>query len=439
MRTIADNFWFHGLPAPENKPPLLGEQEADVAIIGGGFTGIAAAYFIKQRFPAKRVIVLESEFVGYGSSGRNSGGVTGLLGHSCLHLKKKLGIEKTARLLQFTQKSVPLVEELIREHNIDCDYERTGRLVVAETDRQARHLEEQAKASEEAGAKLEWLDREQASSRYGGINVLAAVRHSEEGVINPVKFLRGMKRAAEAAGAEVYEHTRCTNIEPGPTMSLYTPLGKVRARDVVIGTNAYSNPLGLFRYRVLPFYIYQITTEPLSQAQLDEFHCTGQGNIFVAKTLYWATRFTADKRLMFVECDTLFFHDIERDYSHRPREYASHYNLMIKKFPFLRGINVTHQWGGRLGITLDFLPSLGRIGKYRNVYYSVGFNGMGLAFGQLAGKALAALMAGENSDLTTNMLVNKPVPGVPSASATYLASHVLKQYYKMSDRLLERS
>ncbi|MBI5117092.1 FAD-binding oxidoreductase [Candidatus Poribacteria bacterium] len=437
MRTASDNFWFHGIPPLESGAALFGEHEADVAIIGGGFTGIAAAYFIKQRFPEKRVIVLESEFVGYGSSGRNSGGVTGLLGHSCLHMKKKLGIEKTTRLLQFTFQSVSLVEELIKKHDIDCDYERAGRLVIAEGERQVRHLEEQAKASEEVGAKTLWLEKEEARSRFGGVNVLAALYLPDEGVINPVKFLRGMKRAAESIGVEVYEHSRCTHIEPGPMMSLYTSLGSVRARDIVMATNAYSNPLGLLKYKVLPFYIYQITTEPLTQGQLDEFHCKGQQNVFVAKNLYWAARFTADNRLMFVECDTLFFYDIECDYSHRPSEYRSHYRLMIEKFPFLKGIKVTHQWGGRIGITLDFLPSVGRTGKHNNVYYSMGYNGNGLGFGQLAGKMLAALMAGENSELTNNMLINKPMLGIPSASATYLASHGLKFYYKTRDRLLE--
>ncbi|MBI4832884.1 MAG: FAD-binding oxidoreductase [Candidatus Lindowbacteria bacterium] len=437
MRTVADNFWFHGMPPLETGSALFGEHEADVAIIGGGFTGIAAAYFIKQRFPARRVIVLESEFVGYGSSGRNSGGVTGLLGHSCLHMKKKHGVEKTSRLLQLTSQSVPLLEELIKKHGIDCDYERAGRLVIAETERQVRHLEEQAKASEEVGEKILWLEKGEARSRFGGVSVLAAVHHPDEGVVNPVKFLRGMKKAAESIGVEVYEHSRCTHIEPGPIVSLYTALGTVRARAIVVATNAYGNPLGLFRYKVLPFYIYQIAMEPLTKAQLDEFHCRGQQNVFIAKNLYWATRFTADNRLQFVECDALFFYDMERDYSHRPREYRSHYALMIEKFPFLKGIKVTHQWGGRIGITLDFLPSVGRTGKHENIYYSMGYNGNGLAFGQLAGKMIAALMAGENSELTRNMLINKSMTGVPSASATYLASHGLKFYYKMCDRLLE--
>lgn len=435
MRTVKDNFW---LDTPyEPGPALQGEHETDVAVIGGGFTGIAAAYFIKRRFPDKRVVLLESEFIGFGASGRNSGGVSGLLGHSYVHLTRKHGIEKTMQLRELTSKAVPLVEELIKEHGIDCNYERAGRLVLAETEREMRLIEKEKKAADEVGANLVWLDTKDASSRFGGVNVLAAVRHPDEGTINPVKFLWGMKKAAESLGVEVYEHSRCTHVETGPFISLYTTLGQIRARDIVVATNAYSNPLGLFRHSMLPFHLYQIVTEPLTQAQLDEFHWPGRENVFVAKNLYWDVRLTPDNRLLFVECNVLYFYDRERDYSHRPSEYRRYYNLLIKKFPFLKGIRITHQWGGRLAITFDFLPRVGRTGKHENIYYGMGYNGCGLAPGQLVGKMLAAMMAGERSELTTNMLVNKSTPGVPSAPLMYVGAKGLSYLYKMYDHVLE--
>jgi gamma-glutamylputrescine oxidase len=435
MRTVKDNYW---LDTPyEPSPALRAEIEADVAIIGGGFTGLAAAYFIKQRFPGKRVIVLESEYIGFGSSGRNSGGVSGIMGHNYLNLKKKYGIEKTVQLQRLISQGVPLVEELLEKHNIDCEYERTGRLVVAETESQNRLLEREKQAADEAGANVVWLGREEARSRFGGRDVLAAVRHPDEGIMNPAKFLRGMKRVVESLGSEVYEHSCCTHVETGPILSLYTPLGQIRARDIVVATNAYSNPLGLFRHRVLPFHLYQIVTEPLTQAQLDELHLPGRENTFLAKNLYWAMRLTTDNRVLFVQCDVLYFYDAERDHSHRPSEYRSYYKLLIEKFPFLEGIKMTHQWGGRIGITLDFLPRVGRTGKHDNIYYGLGYNGCGLAPGQLVGKILAALMAGESSELTNNMLINKPTWGVPSAFLTYLGAKGLLYFYKTSDRRLD--
>jgi len=261
--------------------------------------------------------------------------------------------------------------------------------------------------------------------------------YPDEGIMNPAKFVRGMKKAVESLGAEVYEHSRCGHVEYGPIITLYTPLGQVRARDIVVATNAYSNPLGLFSHRVMPFHLYQIVTEPLTQAQLDKLHLPGRENTFIAKNLYWAVRLIKDNRILFVECDVLYFYNTERDYSYRPREYRSYYDLLIEKFPFLKGIKITHQWGGRIGITLDFLPRVGRTGKHDNIYYALGYNGCGLAPSQLFGKMFAALMDGETSELTNNMLINKSTLGVPSSFMMYLGAKGLSYYYKGVDRRLE--
>ena len=436
MRTARDNLWLDTAYTPG--PMLWGEHEADVAILGGGYTGLGAAYFIKQRFPDKRVIVLESQYVGFGSSGRNSGGVSGILGHNYRNLKKKHGLEKSAQLQELIARSSAIVEGLIREHHIACDFERTGRMLVAETERQKRLLEEEVEASQKIGGAAIWLDKAEARSRFGSVDVQAAVRYPNEGIADPVKFLRGMRGVVDSLGVEVYEHSPCTHIEPGRTLSLFTPGGAVRAGAMVLATQAYPNPLKLLHYRVLPFYVYNIATEPLSPRQMDELQLPGRENTFNAKNLYWAVRPTADNRLVFTECDALYFYHIDRDHSHCPRAYESHHRLLVEKFPFLKGIRVTHQWGGRLGITLDFLPSVGCTGRHRNIYYSVGYNGQGLCFGQLAGRMIAALIAEEESELTTNMLVNRRLLGVPSALLTYAASNGYKLVFSLWDRLLER-
>jgi glycine/D-amino acid oxidase-like deaminating enzyme len=418
MRTARDNFWLDEPYEPD--PPLSGEREADVAIIGGGFTGMAAAYFMKERFPDKRIIVLEGEFIGFGSSGRNSGIGTTLLGHNILPVFEALGREKTSTLHRLSIQSISLLEELIEKHGIDCDFEKNGK---------------KARAYEEIDAPMTWLSRDQARSRVGALNARAATYSPDDRMLNPGKFVRGMKRIVQSRGVEVYEHSRCTRLTPGPTITLYTSAGSVRARNIVLATNAYGNPLGLFRYKVLPFYVYNIVTEPLTQAQMDGFQWSGRENLYGTKNLFWVLRFTADNRALFIENDALYFYNVDRDYSHRPSEYRSHHKLLVKMFPFLKGIKATHRWGGRIGMTLDFLPSVGRIGKHRNIYYSMGYNGHGLAFSQLAGKMLAELMADEQSELTDHLLINKSIWGVPSASISYLASNAYKMYFKVLDQL----
>ena len=433
MRTAKENFW---LDAPyEPGPSLSGEQEADVTIIGGGVTGMASAYSIKNRFPEKRVIVLESEYVGFGSSGRNSGMGTTILAHNVVALKKSLGVERTARLYQLSLQSISLLDELVEKNGIDCDYEKNGLLVFAESEKEKKHLEEKVQAYEAIGSKMTWLDREQARSRIAGPDVLAAYYSPDDRLLNPAKLVRGMKGVAESLGVEVYEHSRCTRIEPGPVISVYTSQARIRTASIVMATNAYGNPLGLFRHKVLPCYIYDIVTEPLTQAQMDEFNCPGRENLMGSKNIFWAARFTADSRLLFTDDNPMYYRDIDRDYCYDPMPFRRDYNMMIKKFPFLKGIKITHQWGGRIGITLNLLPSIGCTGKHGNIYYSMGYNGHGVAFSQLVGKMLAELMSGEKTELTDHVLMNKRLWGIPSKSAMYIGTNSYKLYLQGLDLL----
>jgi len=436
MRTTRDNLWLDA--HYEAGPALSGEHEADVAIVGGGFTGLASAYFIKRRLPKKRVMVLESEFIGYGSSGRNLGLTSSILGNNVLPVKKRQGIENTRRLHQLSLQSISLVEDFVKKFGIDCDYESTGVLDIVQTERELRLLESKAKAYEEIGVEFDWLDGEKLRSRFQGTRALAALYLPEDRIFNPAKLVRGLTRVAESVGVEVYEHSRCTAIDPGTSILLYTSLARVRAKEIVLATNAYSNPLGLFRYKVLPFYVYNTATEPLTQAQVDALGWPKREPVKNQKYLFWTVRLTADNRVALNDANALYFYDIERDYSYWPRAFRSHYDMLTSMFPSLEGVNITHQWGGRCGITLDFLPSIGCRGKYGNIYYSMGYNGHGVAFACLAGKMIAELLAGEKSELTDHPLINKSVFGVPSASLTYLVSNGYKKYFELYDRWLDK-
>jgi glycine/D-amino acid oxidase-like deaminating enzyme len=435
MQTVSDNFW---LDVPyEAGAALWGEREADVAIVGGGFTGLAAAYFIKQRFPEMSVAVLESAFIGFGSSGRNSGVASASVGHDPERLKRAHGIESTARLARLHREAVSLLEELIERHDIECDYEKPGRLVVAESEKQLRRLEATAQSYRDVGENVTWLDREQARSRFGALDVHGGFYSPDEGMFNPARFVRGMKRVVESLGVEVHENSRCIRMEPGPEISLYTMGGHIRAAKVILATNAYSNPLGLFRYQVLPLYVYNIVTEPLNASQLDELQWVGRSLVYDMKRFFSVYRLTADDRLLFIECDARYFWDVERDHSHRPRAYRSHYERLTRRIPCLEGIEVTHQWGGRIGMTYDGLPVIGCTGEHRNLYYSMGYNGHGAAFAQLAGRMLAELVAGERTEQTDPLLTGRSLRAASSALVTYLAVKGTRIAYKISDRLLD--
>jgi glycine/D-amino acid oxidase-like deaminating enzyme len=291
---------------------------------------MASACFIKQRFPEKKAIVLEKDFIGYGSSGRNTGISGSTLGHSLLRLTKKFGSEKIKPLQGLASQSFSLVEELVHEHGIDCDYERSGLLIIARNKHDSERLEQEQKACDAVGLKADLLNSADTAARFGAVKATDALRHEAQGMLNPGKFVRGMKRVVESLGVEVYENSRCVQFEPGRQILVHTPGGRIVASDAVIATNAYPDPLGLFQRRVMPFYVYNIVSEPLTPRQLERLEWPGRAIIFNAKHLFWIFRLTADNRLLFIYNDARYFRNTALDYSDRPSEYAKHYRLMLK-------------------------------------------------------------------------------------------------------------
>lgn len=440
MRTSADIFWQDTSEPYKSNPALLGKHDADVVIIGGGVTGMSAAYHIKKRFPDKHVVMLESEYIAYGASGRNAGFGVGTSGnnlHSLMTIKSMMGEENAKTMQALSFKGYQILEDLIKEYNIECDYEKPGFMIVSENDKENRVLEKMHRALNDTGADSTWLDKAQLNGRFFGPTFQEGLFCQENLLLNPAKFVRGMKGVVESLDVEVYEESKCTNIKPGPVHEVYTARGVVHAKDLVMATNAYPNPLGVNHYKVLPTYVHYIATDPLSQSQLDDFGWKGREGIFGVKSFFWLIRLTSDNRFLYSSSNAMYFKNIYRDYSHWPKEYKRMYQQMTGRFPTLKDIRIAHKWGGRIGLTLHCLPLIGKTGKDKNIYYAMGYNGHGMAWAQLTGKIISELVARESSELTENDLVNKYAFGIPSATATYMAVKILTYYYKLLDKFLD--
>lgn len=440
MRTSKDIFWQDSETPYESNPQLVGEHEADVAVIGGGVTGMAAAYHIRKRFPEKKVVILESEYIGYGASGRNAGfgvGTTGNNLHALMTVKKMMG-EENAKIMQaLSFKGYQILESLITGHKIACDFEKPGFLILAENERENKVLEKLHQVLGNTGANSTWLDREKVKDRFCAPTIGEGIFCPDNLLLNPAKFVRGMKDVVQSLGVTVHEHSRCTHIEPGPVHAIYTAKGVVHARDLVIATNAYPNPLRLNHYRVIPTYVHYIATDPLSKSQLDDFGWQGREGICGVKSFFWLIRLTPDNRFVYSSSNAMYFNNIYEDYSHWPKEYRNMHKQMTRRFPVLKGMNISHQWGGRIGLTLNCLPLIGKTGRDDNIYYAMGYNGHGMAWAQLTGKIISELVAKDRTELSENPLVNKFAFGIPSAGLTYLLVKILTYYYKLLDKMLD--
>jgi len=404
-------YWFEssGIHGVEANIPLKGRQKADIVIAGGGFAGLAAAYQLIQRFPEKRIVVLEGAVCGYGASGRNGGAVMPLI-HGLDELLIKEGPENARRLYDAILLGIKQIEELAEKHGLSFDYEDTGNISLATEENHIVGLQGLKNLHDEIGVESKLIERDELqksikSTRYVGGWFLPVGGH-----MDPAKLARGMKHLVEDMGVEVFEHSRILRINPGKKVVIETEFGEVEAPDIVVTLNGYAPKIGFFEGRVIPLTNHVIATEPLTTRQMESIGWRGRENLADIRSIFDYFRLTADNRIVFGGQEMLYF------YNNTPS--TGNYKPLVDKligslyttFPQLEGVAVTNAWSGTMGFTLDFFPSIGVLGDEKNIYYATGFSGGGNVLAQLSGIVLTHLYAGEESDLTRLAFVNRKMP-----------------------------
>lgn len=384
--------WLPALPDPQ--PALAGECEADVAVVGAGFAGLSSALALRRE--GHRVAVLEARHAGFGASGRNAGHVTPAIGKDLPSLLRLHGRERARALLALVQRAIDCVETHIREHAIDCDYDPVGTVVTAVHERQHAALERAARAAGSLGASGALLDARALDAR--GIPRFATLGLHEPrgGVLDPGKYLLGLRRAALAAGAQLFEHTPVLAIEEGAQLVLRTPQGRVRARRAVLATNAYTPALGRLRGAATRLQVQLFRSEVLSAAQRERVDWRGREGLYTAHEELESYRLCADGRIVggakFVRAG--FGRRAAPDVDAR---VAARLEAVFRaRFPELRDLAICEHWGGPIFIALDFLPRVGRSGRHGNLLHALAWAGHGIPLASYAGEMVADLLAGRD-------------------------------------------
>ncbi len=429
-----DNFWFDsaGLYDEPLNAPLKSRIKADVAVVGGGFTGLSSAYHLSRKFPDKKIVLLESAYCGYGASGRN-GGMAIPYHPEIYYIAEKQGAEAARKFKEVNAQGLDLIKELVQRHGINCDLEDTGVMVLGTSDKKMKELEEMNKWAGEVGIKSRILNQREVRSELKSERYLGAQNISAGAIINPAKLARGLKKAVEGQGVEIFERTPVISIKAGSSIRINAEQGEVEAPALVLGLNGYSGKLGFFRNRVMPLCNYVIATEPLSPAQMDSIGWSGRQMLWDTRTEFDYFRLTADNRIVFGgELAPYFFGAELSSGNYKPSLKMLEQGL-LKTFPQLAGIKITHRWGGTMAFTLDLLPAIGVTGPNRNIFYGLGYSGEGVALSQLAGKIISQLYGKEDTDLTRFLLVNRKMPLLPPEPIRYPGLALYKKYLKMSD------
>jgi gamma-glutamylputrescine oxidase len=396
----------HPFPA---QPALEGDLTCDVVVIGGGYTGLSAALELAGR--NYDTVLLEAERIGWGASGRNGGQIVTGFGASITALARAGGVEGAQRLWDMAEEAKRLLAERVAQYDIACDLS-WGYLIAALTRRHIREIEaEQAVCARFGYDDLRIVGREEmaellASPLYCGGAVDAGGGH-----LHPLNYALGLARAAQGAGARLFEGSKALELTGGETatrpVTVRTAAGSVTARHAILAGNAYLNRLSprterRVRSRVMPVATFMLATEPLGEPRAKALipcgHAVGDMNFVIS---YY--RVSPDGRLLFGS-----------GASYTAREPQNLEGMLRRRmervFPSLAGVGVDHVWGGYVGITRNRLPHFGRIGP--NLFFAQGFSGAGVAVTGLAGKLMAEAVAGtaERFDLFAR-LPHTPFPG----------------------------
>ena len=432
------SLWLdtYGPYTPE--PSLKGDIAVDVAVIGGGFTGIATACELRRADAALKVAVLEACTIGYGASGRNgSFGMTVVgLGFATTAMIRGKQFLKEAHA--FMVRAVDTLDDLIQREKLDCDRIRPGFLRVATAPAYVARLQHEVELMKSLGfSGIDWIDAEAVRARVNSPRYMGAMWEPRLLLVNPAKLVREEKRLALNLGVSVYENTPVTEITSQPIFRLKTPEGIVSAQKLVFATNAYSHLFPQLLRKQIPAFTYMIATEPLTPAQLEPIGWKGFEGVEDARNLIHYYRRTPDNRLVMGggPVGLTYANRLDADCNEAAwRHLEEHIGFL---FPSLRGVRITHRWGGPFSVTLNLAPALGYLGDERAVY-SVGCIGHGVSLTHLNAQVLRDLLLGRKSDLLDCPFVNRHVIAWPPEPLRIMAAAGLRAYLRAEDWVHER-
>ncbi len=424
---LAASFWAAAAPASPPTGRLEGGKDVDVAVVGGGFSGLSTALHLAEA--GVSCAVVEAGEIGSGASGRNNGQVIPTMSRADPSaMVAKFGQERGQRFAGLVRDSAQTVFDLVRRHGIDCAAEQSGWVQPAHTPgRVAKLAERRFKEWQALGAPVELLDRQQTASLLGSDAYCGAWLNRSGGHINPLAFARGLARAAIGKGAAVFTDSPARSIGPLPDggWQVRTPAGALRAGRVVIATNAYSDDLwpGLKR-EVVPVFSFQMATQPLSDNVRKSLLPGRQAMSDTRGDLHFC-RYTHDHRLV-TGAPLLWRGDLDR----RLRAHVA--ARLQGLFPQLGTVTFDHLWCGYVGMTADYFPRLHELAP--GVATWIGCNGRGVALATAMGPELARWASGRAS-LDELALPATPLQPIPAhALARGLARYMLWLYRRRDTR-----
>ncbi|KUN80161.1 FAD-dependent oxidoreductase [Streptomyces griseoruber] len=431
------SYWYADDGLPAVREPLGGDRSADVVIVGGGYTGLWTAYYLKKAAPDLRITVLEQRFCGYGASGRNGGwlynGIAGRDRYAALH-----GHEAAVRLQRAMNDTVAEVVRALAEEGVDADVHVGGVLEVARTPAQLARLKDfHAHELAYGETDRELYGARETAERLRITGAVGSTWTPHGARVHPVKLVKGLAAAVEALGVEVYESTPVTEIHAGRAV---TPYGTVRAPYVLRCTEGFTAALKGERRTWLPMNSSMIATEPLTDEQWAAVGWAGREALGDMAHAYMYAQRTADGRIALGGRGVPYRFGSRTDHDGRtqPETVEALREILVAFFPALAGVRIAHAWSGVLGVPRDWCATV-TLDRASGLGWAGGYVGSGVATTNLAGRTLRDLVLldfgrGGNTDLTVLPWVGHKVRRWEPEPLRWLGVQGMYATYRTADR-----
>lgn len=420
QRSLADAqpqpFWPQTLPARDPHAPLERTREADLCIVGGGFTGLWAALYAKELEPRREVVVLEAGRCGSGASVRNGGFLNYSLTHGIANGMARFPDELAALERLGTANYDALLSDLGR-HRISAELETTGELDVAVAPHQLAGLSEAQRLFEQFGQRAELLDAEALQAQIRSPLYLGGLwQRSGAALVNPAKLADGLRGAALRAGVEIHEHSRVRRLRKhGAGVEALTGTGAVRAERLLLATSAYAPLVPAIGRYVAPVYDYVLVSEPLGPERLAQLGWTGRQGVGDSGNRFHYYRLTADNRILWGGYDAVYRRGgpVGPEYDQHQATFRRLAANFFTNFPQLEGVRFSHRWGGAIDTCSRFSVFFGRALGGRAVY-ALGYTGLGVGASRFGARTGLDLLDRRTGEVTALRFVRRrPVPFPP--------------------------
>lgn len=430
------SFWYADIGGPPaSRPPLPGDIEADVCIVGAGYTGLWTAYYLKKAEPALRIAIVEKEFAGFGASGRNGGWLSGGFSWSREKYAKTSSRGAVIDMQRAMSGTVDEVIAIAAAEGIDADIRRVDNITVATNAAQLERAKaeyEEARHWEMPPERLAFLGAQEARERIAIDNVLGAFVVRDVARVQPAKLVQGLAAAVVRLGVPIYEQTQVLALEKG---KVTTDRGIVRAGKIVRATEGFTAGIAGYERLWLPLNSAIVVTEKLPQKLWDEIGWSGYEVLGDAAHTYCYAQRTREGRIAMGGRGVPYRFGSRTDTRGKTQQATIDqlHEILTRLLPQTKGVRLDHAWCGTLGVPRDWCTTCG-FDRESGIGWAGGYVGLGVSSSNLSGRTLRDLLLGHDTELTRLPWVNRRVKKWEPEPLRWLGVHAMYQLYRIADR-----